>query len=448
MSEELQEQQLVPIEEQISQELVKQNVTEAVIAGLKEKYGHLKIQGIEDRETYDRVKTGRKECKAFRVLAKKICEKGREDAVAIQKAWVKKQKDVTDLIAEIEDPLEEQEKAYEAAVAKDKEERKRKQEEQLITRQQTLTSMGALYSDGNFRLGDVSFELSLVKESENDIWEETILPKFQAEYEKVEAERIEQERIKQEREAEMERKQEEMNKRLKEIQDKEDALKKAQEEQERNQKEEESRKAAESKAQLEKRTKFRSDELATLGLNYSITAEAYVYEDVNVHWTEITTMNDAEWDALTVRINPIINEKKEAAKQKRLAEIEAQKEAERKRVVGQSRLKSLKDLGRVPKDATEISLSDLSEEEYDTLYANEKLEYEAVKRIMWQAEQDEKLRQEELLRQQRMDAAKDKEKWEEMMQKINEVIVYDMRSSQYRKKAMIMREKLEEIKAL
>jgi hypothetical protein len=448
MSEELQEQQLVPIEEQISQELVKQNVTEAVIAGLKEKYGHLKIQGIEDRETYDKVKTGRKECKAFRVLAKKICEKGREDAVAIQKAWVKKQKDVTDLIAEIEDPLEEQEKAYEAAVAKDKEERKRKQEEQLITRQQTLTSMGALYSDGNFRLGDVSFELSLVKESENDIWEETILPKFQAEYEKVEAERIEQERIKQEREAEMERKQEEMNKRLKEIQDKEDALKKAQEEQERNQKEEESRKAAESKAQLEKRTKFRSDELATLGLNYSITAEAYVYEDVNVHWTEITTMNDAEWDALTVRINPIINEKKEAAKQKRLAEIEAQKEAERKRVVGQSRLKSLKDLGRVPKDATEISLSDLSEEEYDTLYANEKLEYEAVKRIMWQAEQDEKLRQEELLRQQRMDAAKDKEKWEEMMQKINEVIVYDMRSSQYRKKAMIMREKLEEIKAL
>src|SRR5688572_16937320 len=130
MSEEL---QIVPIEEHISHELVKHNVTEAVISGLKEKYGYLKIAGIEDRETYDKVKTSRKECKAFRVLAKKICEKGREKAVAEQKAWVAKQKDVTDQLAEIEDPLEEQEKAFEAAVAKEKEERKRKQEEQLIT---------------------------------------------------------------------------------------------------------------------------------------------------------------------------------------------------------------------------------------------------------------------------------------------------------------------------
>src|SRR5688572_5126404 len=200
MSEEL---QVVPIEEQISQELVKHNVTQAVISTLNEKYGQLKIAGIEDKETYLLVKEGRKECKAFRVAAKKICEKGREEAVAIQKAWVAKQKEVTDQIAAIEDPLEEQEKAYEAAVAKEKEERKRKQEEQLIVRQQVLTGMGALYSDGCFKLGEISFELSVVKESEPDIWEESILPKFKEEYEKVEAERIEQERIKQEREAEM-----------------------------------------------------------------------------------------------------------------------------------------------------------------------------------------------------------------------------------------------------
>jgi formamidopyrimidine-DNA glycosylase len=149
MSEELQ------LEEQISQELVKQNVTQAVISGLKEKYAHLKISGIEDKGTYLLVKEGRKECKAFRVLAKKICEKGREDAVAIQKAWVKKQKEVTDEIAAIEDPWKNRKREYEAAVAKEKEERKRRQEEQLIMRQQVLTGMGALYSDGSFHLGEV-----------------------------------------------------------------------------------------------------------------------------------------------------------------------------------------------------------------------------------------------------------------------------------------------------
>jgi hypothetical protein len=73
MSEELQEQQLVPIEEHISQELVKHNVTNALIISLKDKYGHLRIAGIEDRVTYALVKAGRKEVKSFRVWAIKIC---------------------------------------------------------------------------------------------------------------------------------------------------------------------------------------------------------------------------------------------------------------------------------------------------------------------------------------------------------------------------------------
>jgi len=446
MSKEL--QQLVPIEEQISQELVKQNVTEAVIAGLKEKYGHLKIAGIEDRETYDQVKIGRKECKAFRVLAKKICEKGREDAVAIQKAWVGKQKEVTDQIAAIEDPLEEQEKAYEAAVAKDKEDRRRKQEDQLIMRQQVLTNMGALYSDGSFTIGDVSFELSVVKESEPDIWEESILPKFKEAYEIVEAERIEQERVKQEREAEMRRQQEELERKQKELAEKEAELKRAQEEQERKQKEESDRKEKEAALILEKRTSGRRAQLKELGLVYDIETGCHKGYDTYIHTTDVANLDDQSWGEQINKITPYIAEQKAEAEQKRLAEIEAQKEAERKRVLGQSRLKSLKDLGRVPKEATAISLSDLSEDDFDTLYDNEKREYEALKRAEWEKEQEDNRKQEELIQQQRMDQAKDKEKWAEILKQLSEVELYEMRSQQYRKKAMILREKLEEIKAL
>jgi hypothetical protein len=446
MPEELQKQQLVPIEEQISQELVKQNVTDAVIAGLKEKYGHLKIAGIEDRETYDLVKTGRKECKSFRVLAKKICEKGREDAVAIQKAWVGKQKEVTDQIAAIEDPLEEQEKAYEAAVAKEKEDRKRKQEEQLIMRQQILTSMGALYSDGSFAIGEVSFELSVVKESEKDIWEESILPKFQAEYEKVEADRIEQERVKQEREAEMKRQQEELERKQKELAEQEAKLKRAQEEQERKENEEYNRKQAEARSAREAKEKLRMDQLYALGLTFDHTDSHFKGYESFVPFLDLRCHEDNKWEDLIVKLTGHVTAMKEEAEQKRLAEIEAQKEAERKKTLGLSRFQSLKQLGYTGL-STEV-LSESTEEHWLQLYADVKKQYDEEQRIKWEKEQEEKRKQDELLHQQKMDAAKDKEKWEEMMQKINEFVVYEMRSSQYRKKAMILREKLEEIKAL
>jgi hypothetical protein len=444
MSEELQ------LEEQISQELVKQNVTQAVISGLKEKYAHLKISGIEDKETYLLVKEGRKECKAFRVLAKKICEKGREDAVAIQKAWVKKQKEVTDEIAAIEDPLEEQEREYEAAVAKEKEERKRRQEEQLIMRQQVLTGMGALYSDGSFHLGEVSFELSVVKESEPDIWEESILPKFKEEYEKVEAERIEQERVKREQEAEMKRQQDELERKKKELEAKEAALMKAQNEQQQREEEEKKREADAAMAKREAKNNARMDQLFAIGLKAGMEDGHMYYKgyDCYVSYLDIMGYDDEKWDKMIMGIIEQVSKKKEEEEQKRLAAIEAQKEAERKMILGQSRLKALKELGRVPADATAISLSDLSEEEYDTLYTNEKIEYEAAKRAMWEAEQEEKRKREELLQQQKMEQAKDKEKWDEILRKVNEIEVYEMRSSQYRKKAMILREKFEEIKAL
>jgi colicin import membrane protein len=443
MSEEL---QIVPIEEQISQELVKHNVTQAVISTLNEKYGQLEIAGIEDKETYLLVKEGRKECKAFRVAAKKICEKGREEAVAIQKAWVAKQKEVTDQIAAIEDPLEEQEKAYEAAVAKEKEDRRRRQEEQLINRQQVLTNMGALYSDGSFKLGEISFELSVVKESESDIWEESILPKFKEEYEKVEAERIEQERIKKEQEEELKRKKEEIDRQTRELQDREAALKKAEEERLAKEKEDQERKRKEAVAAQEAKDKARIDQLYALGLNYDVSDKYFKGYDCYVHTLDIQGYSDEKWSEMINKITPYIAEQKAEAEQKRLAEIEAQKEAARKKAIGASRSDSLKAFNYIHTGIN--ALADYSEEEWLQLHESVKKQYDEDQKLKWEKEQEEKRKQEELIRLQKLDAAKDKEKWEEMMQKINEVVVYEMRSSQYRKKAMILREKLEEIKAL
>lgn len=69
--------------------LAKENVTAQVIAKLKADYSGLTIKGLDDKEGFEAVEKARKECKSIRVLATKICKAGREEAVKIQKDWIK-----------------------------------------------------------------------------------------------------------------------------------------------------------------------------------------------------------------------------------------------------------------------------------------------------------------------------------------------------------------------
>jgi hypothetical protein len=428
-----QEIAVVPVEEQISQELVKNNVTDTLIEKLKADYMPLQIAGIDDKETYLLVKEARKECKKWRVLAKKLCTKGREDAVAIQKAWVAKEKEVTEKIGEVEDHLEKQEKEFDAAVEAEKLRRKREQEEQFILRQQALSAMSVLYADGNFTLGDVSFEMSLIKECDPEIWENDIKPKFEEAHKIVMAEVLERERIKKEKEEEFRKQQEEFERKQRELEEKEAALKAAQEEQDKKERE---RIAEEERIKKEKLEKKFQDRLVRGHYNFNGFTVSYKDKIVGSKEDLVAIPEDDFNELVAVRELEIADE------------IEAQKEAERKMVLGQSRLKALKELGRVPIDATAISLSDLSEEEYDTLYANEKREYEAAKRKMWEIEQEDKRLKDEADQKAKMEAAKDKEKWWEMMDQIKAIAVWEMRSSQYRAKAKRFRELLDQIKAL
>lgn len=86
--------------------LAKENITNQVIAKLKADYSGLTINGLDDREGFKKVEDARKECKAIRVLATKICKAGREEAIKIQKEWIEKEKEVVGAISEIETALE------------------------------------------------------------------------------------------------------------------------------------------------------------------------------------------------------------------------------------------------------------------------------------------------------------------------------------------------------
>jgi len=69
---------------------------------------------------------------------------------------------------------------------------------------------------------------------------------------------------------------------------------------------------AERKRLHDEKIKSRSNTLSGLGLIYD--GEQYAYMDVNVHWTEITTMDNNEFGSLIEKIKPIIAKRKEEEK--------------------------------------------------------------------------------------------------------------------------------------
>ncbi len=230
-----------PLNAVIEESLVKHNVTDSVIANLKEKYKDLKLRNLEDKEKYLEIKEAVKDVAKVRILTVKICKAGREDAVKIQKLWVAKEKEVCAKIDEVESPLDAEIKAFDDEVNRKKEEEKRRQEEAYMSRMQALTKMGALYHDNCFALGDTYIESNLVKESSEEVWIEEIFPKFVEEYHKAEAERVEQDRIKAEKEAEMKRQQEELLRQQREFQEQQAEFRKQKEAEERQKAEEQNR---------------------------------------------------------------------------------------------------------------------------------------------------------------------------------------------------------------
>lgn len=240
------EVQEVSLEKVIETKLVQANVTEQVLAALKDKYGGMTLKALDDKESYLELKGAARECAKVRSLTVKLCKEGREEAVKAQKTWIGKEKEIVAKIAEVEDPLDAEIKKYDDEVVRKDAEEKKRQEEAYINRQATLTKLGATYQDGSFVLGEASFEAELVKGMDEEIWDDSVVPKFQAEYEKIQAIKVAEEKEKAEKEAAMRAEQEKLR------QEQED-LKKQQEEFKRKQ--DEAAKIEREKLEAEQREK-------------------------------------------------------------------------------------------------------------------------------------------------------------------------------------------------
>lgn len=374
------------LEKVIETKLVQSNVTDAVLNALKEKYGGMKLKAIDDKESYLEIKSAARECGKVRTLAVKICKEGREEAVKTQKLWIAKEKEVVGRVAEVEDALDAEIERFDKEVERLENEEKERQEAAYINRQALLTKMGATYTDGNFVLGSASFEAALIKGSPQDVWEETVLPKFQAEYEKIEAVRIEEERKKSYMEAELRREQEELQKQQAEL--------KAQQEEMQRQKDEAARIENEKRHQQQLAEQKRVSELQSKRLSLLLPFNPSGSD------VDMATLWSLEED----KFNEILESKKKSFEKQQL---EQQRLAEEKRLA-------------------------------DIEFAKQ----EAIKK------EQQRIAEEEEKRQAELEAASDKTKWAEFLKEVGNISFFDMKSSQYKTKMNAARAKITEILGL
>ncbi len=221
------------LEKVIHTKLIQNNVTDQVLNSLKEKYGNLKLESLDNKESFLEIKEAAKVCAKVRTLAVKVCKEGREEAVKVQKLWIAEEKRVVGRVAEVEDALDAEAAKYEQEQARLANEEKERQESAYINRQATLTKMGARYEDGCFILGDASFEANLIKGSSDDVWEEAVIPKFRAEEAKIMAVELEKERVRAEEAEKVRAEQEKLRQEQEEFRLQQEAFKKQQAEAQR-----------------------------------------------------------------------------------------------------------------------------------------------------------------------------------------------------------------------
>ena len=395
------------LETTINQTLSKANVTDIIIAGLKEKYGSLRLKSVDDTESYLELKEARKEVRGIAIIAEKICKIGREDSVRIQKLWLAKEKEIVQVkIGEIQAPIDKGMQEYEENKAKVEAEEVRLREEAFMQRQATLLKMGATYEGGNFNLAEISYEVSNVKGADDEIWSDIILPKFKKVFDRVEAVKVEEET---KRAAETEKlriEKEQFEKDREEFRKQQETLQIAQDENAKIQRDRlmEEQQAVAAKWQLQWDT--RAKQLRGLGLMYNGAHDAFVLEDINVdNKTELSLLENGAWDALVERITPVVDGK--------MKEIELRLEQSRE----------------------EQKAKDIEE---GKKLERERIEEEKVMADFLKTQQDEE-------RKEQMEQQSDKQKWEVFLGFLDTVQIPELKSRYHKRKAAIAKEKIQEI---
>lgn len=383
---EVEAEEINPLEKVIETTLVKHNVTEAVIATLKEKYGGLKLRFIDDKENYLIIKESRGIVRKVGILAERLCEEGRADAVKVQRLWIAKQKEVLSKIAEVQDPLDAEIKTFDDEVKRKEDSEKKRKEEIFVNRQSTLLKYGARFSNGSFVLNHIEYESINIQEADEEVWDKIIMPKYRAQFEEVEAARVAEENKRREDAEKLKKEQEDFKKQ-------QDDFRKQQQEFE-NQKREAERLQREEQQRKENEERQKRNELQISRFNILIQ---YKPTGADVDMTSLASLSEERF----IEISEALKVKFKKSEEERITLLQEQAaQKEREKIAEDNRLAEIK-----------------KQQELD---------------------------------QQKEEAAKasDKEKWELFLHELSAINLPEFKSKVFKNKLAIAKEKMSEIESL
>lgn len=422
------------INQKIETSLVKENITDKIIAKLKEDYLPLKIKDQDDKEGFLAVQSARKHCKSIRVIAKKICEHGRAEANAISQAWIDKQKDVVAQILEVEDALQALEDGHLAEKERLKAEKAAKIEKQGAERMSDLIRFGASLQGLNWVLGDVSYENQLIKETDPEIYA-GIRAEYESQFNVNEAAKLKEQEMVKEEAAELQRQQNALKEQQAELQRQQEALK-----------------AQQEKARKELGQRRRA-QLEALGMRFDAFADQFEGHGVKIALTsfrELLEAQDEQWDAAVQALSTEMDIAKEAARIKKeeedhIAEEKRQQDLENAKVKvrADARFKSLQDIGfTYPFD----DLGTMSDLNYSSMFDEHNKHHQKKLHEKWVADKNEEARIAEEKEKERQELLGEKQRYEELVKAFKAVQIPAFKSGQYRAKVVIIRDFIDGLK--
>lgn len=362
-----------PLEATIEKELIKHNVTDAVINALTEKYGSMSLRSIDDKETYLEIKAARKEVRSVGIIAENICKIGRSDAVKVQKLWIKKENETLEKIALVQDKLDAEIKKFDDEVKRIEEEEAKRKEEAFIQRQSTLLKYGAKYENGSFVLNHISYESINIQEADEEVYADIILPKYKQQFEKNESVMVEEEN---KRAAEIEKlrvEKEAFEKQQAEFRLQQETFNKQKEEQEKLLRDEQQKINDAARLESQRISKERQTQLLELGLKFTGSSFSLSFIDeqpVNVSVDSIMSSTSEEWTLILEQVKPKVTHILSCIKLAEEQEIKRVEEAaiqkERERIEEQNKIEELNRLHKEELKQQEL-LKASDREKWDTV---------------------------------------------------------------------------------
>lgn len=317
------------------------------IENLKVSYQDLKIEGVEDKDGYEKVRA------AIGVLRPKRTglEAERKSVVKPYNDFVKHINSQYDVITTLiqEGPggeleLKAKKEAIDDIIKKQKEEEERLAEQKVNNRINELIAAGMVFDGSWYVIGDTEMGIQFTTvgiadiRTMSDLQHQNTLEmvadkskKITAEKERVAAalakEKAEKEAAEKAEREEFQKQKENMERLQKEMKEKEDAIKSQQEELDKQKREAEQQQQQAEQNRINDLIKHRSAVLVGLGMKYNQSGDTYTFEEVEVstHW--ITTATEGAWVESVQDTTGKIQSKKDFAAK----ELEAEQAREKKK---------------------------------------------------------------------------------------------------------------------